>query len=66
MSWFNGKIKNKVGKPLVNLIYKRKKTNNEKLDCTTNEDEIKAVIRSYFAQLHVRKIDNLNEMDGYF
>lgn len=32
---------------------------------TINEDEIKEIIGSYFAQWYVNEIDNLSEMEEY-
>lgn len=29
------------------------------------EEKIKGIIKSYFAQLHASKTDNLSEMDGH-
>uniref|UniRef100_A0A7N4UZ13 RNA-directed DNA polymerase n=1 Tax=Sarcophilus harrisii TaxID=9305 RepID=A0A7N4UZ13_SARHA len=69
-SWFYEKT-NKIDKPLVNLIKKRKEENqivslkNEKGELATNEEEIRAIIRNYFAQLYGNKFDNLNEMEEY-
>ena len=70
-SWFYEKT-NKIDKPLVNLIKKKKEENqitnikNERGELTSNEEEIKTIIRNYFAQLYAHKFDNLNEMDEYF
>uniref|UniRef100_A0A5F8HA62 RNA-directed DNA polymerase n=1 Tax=Monodelphis domestica TaxID=13616 RepID=A0A5F8HA62_MONDO len=69
-SWYFEKT-NKIDKVLVNLIKKRKEEKqihsikDEKGDSTSNEEEIKAIIRNYFAQLYGNKYTNLGEMDEY-
>ena len=56
-SWYFEKT-NKIEKILVNLILKRKEENqidsikDEKGGLTSNEEEIKAIIKNYFAQLY--------------
>ena len=39
---------------------------DEKGDLTSNEEEIKAIIKNYFAQLYGNKYSNLGDMDAYF
>uniref|UniRef100_A0A5F8H9U4 RNA-directed DNA polymerase n=1 Tax=Monodelphis domestica TaxID=13616 RepID=A0A5F8H9U4_MONDO len=69
-SWYFEKT-NKIDKVLVNLVKKRKEEKqihsikDEKGDSTSNEEEIKAIIRNYFAQLYGNKYTNLGEMDEY-
>uniref|UniRef100_A0A5F8GQ42 RNA-directed DNA polymerase n=1 Tax=Monodelphis domestica TaxID=13616 RepID=A0A5F8GQ42_MONDO len=69
-SWYFEKT-NKIDKVLVNLIKKRKEEKqihsikDEKGDSTSDEEEIKAIIRNYFAQLYGNKYTNLGEMDEY-
>ena len=68
-SWFFEKI-NKIDKPLARLIKeKREKTQmnrikNEKGEVTTDPGEI--IMRDYYKQLYVNKMDNLEEMDKFF
>ena len=69
-SWYFEKT-NKIDKVLVNLIKKRKAENqiesikDEKGDLTSNEEEIKVIIKNYFAQLYGNKYSNLGDMDVY-
>ena len=62
---------NKIDKVLINLIEKRKAENqidsirDEKGDLTSNEEEIKAIIKNYFAQLYGNKYCNLGDVDKY-
>ena len=69
-SWYFEKT-DKIDKVLVNLIKKRKEENlissikDEKGDITSNEEEIKAIIKNYFAQLYGNKYNNLGDMDEY-
>ena len=69
-SWYFEKI-DKIDIVLVNLIKKGKQENqissikDEKGDITSNEEEIKAIIKNYFAQLYGNKYSNLGDMDEY-
>ena len=69
-SWFFEQI-NKVYKPLARLSKKkREKTQinrirNEKGEVTTDTAEIQRIIRDYYTQLYVNKMDNLEEMDKF-
>ena len=67
-SWFFEKI-NKIDKPLGRPIReKREKTQinrirNEKGEVTTDTTEIQRIMRDYYKQHYVNKMDNLEEMD---
>ena len=69
-NWFFEKI-NKVDKPLARLIKKKKertqinKIRNEKGEVTMDIAEIQSIIRDYYKQLYVSKMDNLEEMDKF-
>ena len=69
-SWFFEKI-NKIYKSLARLIKKkREKTQinrirNEKGEVTTDTAEIQRIMRHYYKQLYVNKMDNLEEMDKF-
>ena len=69
-SWFFEKI-TKIDKPLARLINKkREKTQvnrirNEKGEVTTDTAEIQRIMRDYYRQLYVNKMDNLEEMDKF-
>ena len=69
-SWFFEKI-NKIDKPLARLIKKKRermqinKIRNEKGEITTDTAEIQRIIRDYYKQLYVNKMDNHEEMDKF-
>ena len=69
-SWFSEKI-NKIDKPLARRIKKkREKTpinriRNEKGEVTTDTAEIQRIMRDYYKQLYVNKMDNREEMDKF-
>ena len=69
-SWFFERI-NKVDKPLASLTKKKRektqinKIMNEKGEITTNTKEIQMILKTYYVQLYVRKLGNLEEMDTF-
>ena len=69
-SWFFEKIK-KIDTPLARLLKKkREKTQinrikNEKGEVTMDTAEIQRIMRDYYKQLYVNKMDNLEEMDKF-
>ena len=69
-SWFFEKI-TKIDKPLARLIKKKRertqinKIRNENWEVTTDTAEIQSLIRDYYKQLYVNKMDNLEEMDKF-
>ena len=62
---------NKMDKPLARLIKKKRektqlyKIRNEKGEITTDTAEIQRIIRDYYKQLYVNKMDNHEEMDKF-
>ena len=69
-SWFFEKI-NKIDKPLARHIKKkRQKTQinrirNERGEVTTDTAEIQSIMRDYYKQLYVNKMDNVEKTDKF-
>jgi hypothetical protein len=69
-SWFFEKINN-IDKPLARLTRGHRdsiltnKIKNEKVDITTEPEEIQNIIRSYYKRLYSTKLENLNEMANF-
>jgi 5'-3' exonuclease len=61
----------KVDKPLANLTKMKRekiqisKTRNKKGEITTNTKEIQGIIKGYFENLYLNKLENLEEMDKF-
>ena len=60
--------KNKqINKPLIRIIKKKwvqiNKIRNERREITTNTAETQRIIKVYYEQIYVNKLDNLEEMD---
>ena len=70
MNWFSEKI-NKIDKPLARLTkgprhsIQINKIRNEKVDITTETEEIKKIIRSYYKSLNSTQLENLEEIDSF-
>jgi hypothetical protein len=62
---------NKIDKPLAILIRGHResilinKIRNDKVDITTEPEEIQNIIRSYYKRLHSPKLENLDEIDNF-
>jgi hypothetical protein len=62
---------NKIDKPLARLTRGYmdsiliNKIRNQKRDITTESEEIKKIIRSYYTSLYSTKLQNLDEMDNF-
>jgi dsDNA-specific endonuclease/ATPase MutS2 len=69
-SWIFEKI-NKIDKPLVRFTRGHQgsilinKIRSEKVNITTEPEEIKSIIRSYYKSLYSIKLQNLDEMDNF-
>jgi hypothetical protein len=69
-SWFFEKI-NKIDKPLARLTRGLRESilintiRNEKGDITTDPEEIKNTIRTFYKKLYSTKLENLDEMDKF-
>ena len=69
-TWFCEKI-NKTDQSSARLIKKKlekaqiNKIKNEKGEVKTNTTEIQRLIRDYYKQIHVNKMDSLEEMDQF-
>jgi hypothetical protein len=69
-SWFFEKI-NKIDKPLARLTRGHRdsilfnKIRNEKGDITTEHEEIKNIIRSFYKRLYSTNLEHLDEMDNF-
>ena len=68
--WFFEKI-NKIDKPLARLMKKKRENTQinrirkEKGEVTTDIADIQRIMRDYYKQLYVNKMDNLEEMDKF-
>ena len=62
---------NKIDKPLSRLIKKKRESTqintirNERGEIATDTTEIQRIVRNYYGELHVKKFDNLGEMDKF-
>jgi glutamyl-tRNA reductase len=70
-SWFFGKKKKKIEKPLANLTKMRRektqiiKIRNKKGEITTNTKEIQGIIRNYFENPYSNKLESPEEVDKF-
>ena len=70
-SWLFEKI-NKIDKPLARLIKKKREKNqinkirNENGEITTDNTEIQSIIRNYYQQLYVNKMDKFLEWQNQY
>ena len=66
-----GSLKNKIDKPLAELIKKKReraqinKIRSEKREAKTNTTEIRRIIRNYYEQLYGNKMNSLEEMEKF-
>ena len=69
-SWFFEKV-NKIDKSLDRLTRGHRdsilinKNRNDKVDTTTNPEEIQNTIRSFYKSLYSTKLENMDEMDKF-
>ena len=69
-SWFSEKI-NKIDKSLARLSKEKRekaqtnRSRNKNGEVTTDTAEIQRIMRDYYKQLFVNKMDNLEEMDEF-
>ena len=64
-------MRDKIDKPLARLIKKKRakiqihRIRNEKGEVTTDTAEIQRIMRDYYRQLYVNKMDRLEDMDKF-